>query len=747
MAIISKPISEVQPPNSLASETEGAVAVPNSLSAETEGAVGVPNSLASETEGVVGLPNSLASETEGAVSAPNALSSQSEAQVGLPNDLSAESEGVVAAPNALSSESEGVVGLPNSLSSESVVDPSIPNNLTSQSAAAVTRALRPLVDMDFINQCYTQCGEPVTFEDLFTYSRNSSATFINRRAGCNGGFEYFLDTDFVGSVENLAIFAEQFDNAAWTKANTGFITDDGEDENGDKIADKIFPSTTGTLRGVNQAITLTTANHDISFKVKADGFDWVRILDGAGVNSAWFNVKAGVIGTVSGGASAKIEPIGNDFYRCSIADAGAVSGTADIILADADNSTTATANGTDGILLIGSQATLGLKPLPYVKTISIPVTEVFTESLRFEFDPISGAVIGAWIEGDSENLFIRSEEFDNATWGKLGSSITVNASEAPDETLSMDKLVEDSSTGSHRIRDSGVTKAASALTYTYSIFVRASERSRCKIFLHDSGGTTNSVNAVFNIATNTVDSAIQSGGDFTAISANIKSVGNGVSLITMTFTTNTDTTIRSDFRLDDGSSDSYTGDGSSGLFLWGAQLEQLSVVSTYIRTEGSTVSRTADNLSIPVAGNEVSQMSDATYFASIKNTSVVDGGSGSNRNIFQSADLQGDSSLRIRSTGILEALHGDNTPDIKANPVDFSFDVASIFTASDNLITGFYNGLQTVTQDAGSTAFIPDLSGIIGIGSSSSSTLHLFGHVSKMSIYDVALTAQEVALL
>ena len=71
--------------------------------------------------------------------------------------------------------------------------------------------------MNFAAKSYTQSGTPVAFDDLFTYSRASSATFTNRRAKATGGYEYFLDTDYVGDVTNLVTYSEDFSNADWLK--------------------------------------------------------------------------------------------------------------------------------------------------------------------------------------------------------------------------------------------------------------------------------------------------------------------------------------------------------------------------------------------------------------------------------------------------------------------------------------------------------------------------------------------------
>ena len=62
------------------------------------------------------------------------------------------------------------------------------------------------------------------------------------------------------------------------------------------------------------------------------------------------------------------------------------------------------------------------------------------------------------IEVTPYNLFTYSEQFDNASWVKERITITTNATTAPNGTLTADKIVEDTTTNSHRVRQNATSE-------------------------------------------------------------------------------------------------------------------------------------------------------------------------------------------------------------------------------------------------------------------------------------------------
>lgn len=194
----------------------------------------------------------------------------------------------------------------------------------------------------------------------------------------------------------------------------------------------------------------------------------------------------------------------------------------------------------------------------------------------------STGVAGLLIEESRANLFTRSEDFSNAVWTKIRSTVTTNAIIAPDGTLTADKLVENTDNNSHLfLRDATLTANT---TYTYSIYVKSSERN---VFIETrfAANWTAYVGARFDLTTGTV----------AAGTGKIESLGDGWyrCSITATFGASTTTGGFATYIVS-GTAISYTGNGTSGIFIWGAQLEAGAFPTSYIPTVASTVTRNAD---------------------------------------------------------------------------------------------------------------------------------------------------------
>jgi hypothetical protein len=246
---------------------------------------------------------------------------------------------------------------------------------------------------------------------------------------------------------------------------------------------------------------------------------------------------------------------------------------------------------------------------------------------RFGYDPVTLAPRGLLIEEARTNLLLQSQTFETASWSKILSTVSSNAANGPDNALTADKFIPNNgATISGAITSQDISKAASAITYTYSVFGKSDGFDRILLRCQDSGGSTNRANVTVNISTGAIVTAAAAAGTFTNASARVTTYKNGYFRVELTFTSSTDTLLRSQiYALD---SVATTGDGVKGILIWGAQLEAGGFATSYIPTVASTVARNADaasmtgtNFSSWYNASEGSLVASGSFFALGSNTS------------------------------------------------------------------------------------------------------------------------------
>lgn len=195
---------------------------------------------------------------------------------------------------------------------------------------------------------------------------------------------------------------------------------------------------------------------------------------------------------------------------------------------------------------------------------------------------------GLLLEAAATNLVTYSEQFDNAAWIKNNLSVTANNTSAPDGNVTADKFVESATSAYHTVQQSSISFTAST-SYTLSVFAKASERSRIGFggssLMDAQLGTAQGV--VFDLTGN---GSVVVGGS----GATITKLGNGWYKCSYTWSQLNTGSYYVAFGPVITNTTNYTGDGTSGIFAWGAQLEASSYPTSYIATTTATVTRSAD---------------------------------------------------------------------------------------------------------------------------------------------------------
>jgi len=193
--------------------------------------------------------------------------------------------------------------------------------------------------------------------------------------------------------------------------------------------------------------------------------------------------------------------------------------------------------------------------------------------------------VNGLIEKGRENLLLQSQSFDNASWSKGNSSVTANATTSPISTTTADKLIENTANNTHYAAQSA---AASNEVYTYSVYVKPDTTTRVRIQMSDL--TTGDVRLDYDFSTEGIKHNVDgSRGSWSSIGYTITDSVNGWVRFSLSAKKGAGSVAScSIFLLDDSGNSFYTGDNTSGLFVWGAQLELGLVATDYIETGAST---------------------------------------------------------------------------------------------------------------------------------------------------------------
>jgi hypothetical protein len=390
------------------------------------------------------------------------------------------------------------------------------------------------------------------------------------------------------AVTNLLLRREEFDNAYWSLQNvTGFGSKGTADSiaapDGSNTADEINTGASGgTADGVvNSSVSGITNNQVMTGSVFVKMGTAVggirlrsRFIGGSTEDgNVYFDLSTGTKTSQSGNRTGTITDVGNGWYRLSITGTNNATGNVSYQLFVYGNNITA-----GSYYLWGAQAEKASDVGPYVKT-----TSTINSAPRFDHNPTTGESLGLLVEESRTNLATDSEDFDSSTYTKDNVSVNVNSITSPDGTTNADYIQENTQNQRHRVYDSGLSATAGTV-YTISVYAKSSTRN-CMINANSIFGARSSFSLTGDGSILQTDSG----------SATITNVGNGWYRCSVTGTAPNTTTGAVFFQAQDGSSDvPYVGDGTSGIYFWGAQVEVGSFPTSYIRTAGSTVTRSAD---------------------------------------------------------------------------------------------------------------------------------------------------------
>jgi hypothetical protein len=232
-----------------------------------------------------------------------------------------------------------------------------------------------------------------------------------------------------------------------------------------------------------------------------------------------------------------------------------------------------------------------------------------------DHDPDTGECVGWVLEPSATNYILQSEDF-STTWVTNETTVSTDNAVAPDGATTADKLVATSNLGTHSVSQ---TFTSTTSTRTFFVFAKKDEYSHIALRLFD--GTTEQALVYFDLDSGAVGTEVVGTGQ-------IKALKNGyyqciVRANSMAASASATAEI---FVCDADNSNSFTGNDSDGVIVWGAQVE-IYFVSSYIKTTTAQVTRA--NSTGFMADDNVSSwfnQTEGTFYIEQSYTSSFGGG-------------------------------------------------------------------------------------------------------------------------
>ena len=449
-------------------------------------------------------------------------------------------------------------------------------------------AIKPTLLLDFAN---TKQLDP-----RITFTRASTATYYG--------------TQTAKAEENLILQSQTFGSSSWSIEGITRTADTSTAPDGTTTADTVTETATTSAHRLDADVATSSTVTLSVFAKLGVGTRFLTIgvsRDLTHCGSATFdlslvtNTQTQVNGGIYASPSATITAVAQGFYRCTFT---VTTDTVNLVRIGLNNTGTPTSgnrafgasytgDNTSSLILWGAQLEQRSAVTAYTPTTTQTITNYIPQLLtaasgvaRFDHNPTTFESLGLEIEEQRTNLLTYSQQFDDAAWTKTNSSITANTVIAPDGALTGDKIV--STSGSLGFIAQSVSQT-SGTSYALSVLAKAGEYSFCQLRINTS--VSSITRAYFNLSNGTLTGV-------TNCTASITPVGNGWYRCSIVYTATVTTAGGGQRIYGQVDASDTVGDGYSGIYIWGAQLEAGAFATSYIQTVASQVTRSADAASM-----------------------------------------------------------------------------------------------------------------------------------------------------
>jgi len=363
------------------------------------------------------------------------------------------------------------------------------------------------------------------------------------------------------------------------------------------------------------------------------------------------------------------------------------------------------------------------------------ITDVEANVPRLDYT--GGGCPSLLLEPEATNYIQYSEDFSQSDWNKNQAVITSTNNVSPDGTNNATLLTDDNSGGTST--GVGLNEYAftlpSAGTYAFSVFAK---KGTIKVVRLQNGGYDANDSSYFNLDTGVVVSK-----GINHETATIEEYANGFFKIAVTFETTTDLTGSWNLLMASDASGAITKDGTNTLYVYGAQAEKLSYASSYIPTNGSTVTRSEDSSgnASDLSGEINTQEGVIFLHTKLLADDVI------NRTVSINEDANNYASIQYIPTSNKiygrYRLGGSFTVQV-SHTFDRTIEHKVAFKFKENDFSLWVNGVEVDAESTGSVGTVGQFTDVSFSTGGVSLSNKFYGRIKEFRIYDEVLSDNEL---
>ena len=369
----------------------------------------------------------------------------------------------------------------------------------------------------------------------------------------------------VAANANSLTYSEQLDNARWQKTALTVQANSITAPNGTTTADKIVEDASASEHSIGQRFSgYTNYNFTASAYFKKAELSYAFLELGGATYSTpaaiQINLNTGTTATATGTPlSAFCTAMGLDWYRCGFTLLGNSVNPGSLRIYTSADGVWANRNhtGTSGSGL-------------YVWGLQV---EEFRTAGTYQVTTDTPSSAAAW----SPNMLAMSERLDNASWIKTALTVTVDATTTYTGAAGAEKLVESTASSVHSLAQT--FGATGGYLYSASFFLKAGELSNAIVAVSGGGFPTTAI--AVDLSNGSTSAATGSPLNVSCAALASSWYRCGFSVMATANSASSQLTI---YTSNDGlwANLAHNGTSGSGIYAWGAQVEQSDSVGSYV---------------------------------------------------------------------------------------------------------------------------------------------------------------------